>query len=122
MATNVTSLATTPALVQFEIATLTEFNRFLKEEQDDNFNTFDELKDIHDNSGSTRQYLTGILEHVIRNFIRTLDKHNINLLVSELGLEILSDQKMLCDVEYALLHKYIYSPSPRQLKMMQLCI
>jgi hypothetical protein len=115
------------ALTRFEEVTLAEFNRRLVEEQgraEYNFKTYDELKDIHDNEGSTRTCLTGIAEHVMVSYIEDCSVDQINQLGEELELTNSSNdmQHRLMQVQLALFDKYICSPSPRQLKMMQMTI
>jgi hypothetical protein len=115
------------ALARFEEVTLTEFNRRLVEEQGQteyNFKTYDELKEIHDNEGYTRKYLTGIAQHVIMEYIDDCSTDQMNDLVNELKFVDTSKntQHRLIQVQLALFDKYICSPSPRQLKMMQMTI
>jgi len=120
---NVSALSTTPALMQFEIATLTEFNRLLAEEQgqDDHFKTYDELKDIHDNTGSTRKYLTGIAEHTMMHYIDKLNDEQMLEIASELGLNFSqSSASKYTQLKCGLFDKFVESPSAKQLIMMNM--
>lgn len=124
LATVTTAITATTVLAQFETATLTEFNRRLSEEQHQteyNFRTYDELKDIHDNEGGTRVYLTGIAKHVIMEYVDDCSDEQIDDIIAELGISTSDEkQRKLIEVRCALMDKYICSPSPKQLKMMQM--
>jgi hypothetical protein len=113
----------TSALSRFETVTLGEFNRRLVEEQGQtnlHFSTYEELKDIHDNEGTTRRYLTGIAEHVIMDYIDTLSSDEMNALEDAFNIQDVSDDKLYREIRIrcALWEKYVTSPSHKQMKMM----
>jgi hypothetical protein len=111
------------ALSRFESATLAEFNRRLVEEQGRtnlHFSTYEELKDIHDNEGTTRVYLTSIAEHVITDYIDTLSSDEMNALEDAFNIQDVSDDKSYREIRIrcALWEKYVTSPSNKQRQMM----
>jgi hypothetical protein len=113
----------TSALSRFETVTLGEFNRRLVEEQGRtnlHFSTYEELKDIHDNEGTTRVFLTSIAEHVIADYIGTLSADEINALEDAFNIQVVSDDKSYRSIRIrsALWEKYVLSPSHKQMKMM----
>ena len=121
---NVRALSSTPAMMRFEIATLTEFNRYLsvEQDQDDHFTTYDELKDIHDNTGTTRKYLTGIAEHIMMEYLNELTENEMSELAFELGLEDFQTKPVskYTQIKCGLYDKFIESPSAKQLIMMKM--
>ena len=114
---HVYAMATTPALMKFEIETLTEYNKELAAQgQDDHFKTYDQLKEIHDNTGTTRKYLTGIVEHVMMEYLDDLNDDDMLQIANELNISNTNYTHIKC----ALFDKYVESPSPKQLKMMSM--
>jgi hypothetical protein len=113
----------TTALSRFETVTLGEFNRRLIEEQGQtnlHFSTYEELKDIHDNEGTTRKYLTGIAEHVIMDYIDTLLSEEMTALEDVFNMQGVSDDQLVrqISIRCALWEKYVTSPSNKQKRMM----
>jgi hypothetical protein len=113
----------TAALSRFESVTLAEFNRRLVKDHhqtDFNFSTYEELKDIHDNEGTTRRYLTGIAEHVIMDYIDTLSSEDMSVLEDTFNIQDVSNDKIhrQISIRCALWEKYVTSPSRKQMQMM----